>query len=323
MMAKKSPKSKNPRVKRGHAKDPSADSGKKSKDRVDSSSSDSDGEDESVQLCLKCEKNVCPLDNALQSEKYHYWSHIGCVGITKKAYETLQELKTTMWFCKGCFKTAKQDIEGATTFKSNMRAMKDELVAIKSEIVKKNTNEREAATETKATTTGGTKQDLEGKLEGVIKEREEVEKRKRNIIVHGLPEKRADGTERNDTDALKEMCRDINIPEVEVFQLTRLGSKEPPQSYREKTGSSDRPWTRPLLVKLKDEDTKFKILRAARELRSKLSHAYITADLTPKQRDAERELRKKCKTYNKQNKDGESEAYILREQMAFRAKRSR
>ena len=76
-------------------------------------------------------------------------------------------------------------------------------------------------------------------------------------------------------------------------------------------------------MKLKDEDTKYKMLRATKELRNKESRIYITMDLTPKQREAERELRNKCKMLNEQNKESDTEVYIQRGQIAFRAKKSR
>ena len=292
---------------------------------TDGSSSENDSDDDSTQSCQKCDKNVCPMDNALQCDRCHSWNHVGCVGVTKKAYETLCELKTTMWFCKGCFKVAKQEMEGANALKNSIKSVKDDLVAIKAELMKKNTT---TGTEVVAAEINDikseAKQDLEGKLESVMKEREDVERRKLNIIIHGLPEKRTDGSEQSDVEALRETCSKLlNIPEVQATQLTRLGSKEAPRSYREKNGSSVRPWVRPLLVKLKDEDTKYKMLRATKELRNKESHIYITMDLTPKQREAERELRNKCKMINVQNKDGDTEAYIRRGQIAFRAKKSR
>ena len=292
---------------------------------TDGSSTENDSDDDTTQSCQKCDKNVCPMDNALQCDRCHSWSHVGCVGVTKKAYETLCELKTTMWFCKGCFKVAKQEMEGASALKNSIKSVKDDLAAIKMELMKKST-----ITGTEVAATGSNsaksevKQDLEGKLESVMKEREEVERRKLNIIIHGLPEKRTDGTERSDVEALRETCCELlNIPEVQATHLTRLGGKEAPRSYREKNGSSVRPWVRPLLVKLKDEDTKYKMLRATKELRNKESHIYITMDLTPKQREAERELRNKCKMLNEQNKESDTEAYIQRGQIAFRAKKSR
>ena len=333
-MAKKSPKGKLAK-KKANKGSTSSPIGKVAEDQTDFSSADNDSEDDTAQSCLKCDKNVCPLDNALQCDRCHYWSHVGCVGVSKKAYETLCELKTTMWFCKGCYKQAKYDMEGISAVKTSMKSMKDELVAIKTELVKKNTTcVREQITEQIGEQTGDTvasnnnktetKQDLEGKLESVIKEREEVEKRKKNIIIHGLPEKRANGTERSDAEALKETCRELlNITEVEATQLTRLGGKEPPKSYRERPTNSDRPWIRPLLVKLKDEDAKYTMLRANKELRNKETHVYITADLTPKQREVEKETRSKCKLFNEHNKDGDTEAYIQRGQMAFRTKKSR
>ena len=322
-MGKKSPKGKRAKKKAEKVSTSSPTGEALEDDHTDVTSTDS--EDDTTQSCQKCDKKVCPLDNALQCDRCHSWSHIGCVGVSKKVYEGLRELKTTMWFCKGCFKIAKQDMEGASALKNTIKSMKDDLVTIKTELTKKGTTtEKEAVAAENGSTKVEAKQDIEGKLESVMKEREEVERRKQNIIIHGLPEKRADGTERSDVEALRETCCELlNIPEIEVAQLTRLGGKETPRSYREKNASSVRPWVRPLLVKLKDEDTKYKILRATRELRNKETNIYITVDLTPKQREAERELRNQCKMFNEQNKSGDTEAYIQRGQMAFRAKKSR
>ena len=163
---------------------------------------------------------------------------------------------------------------------------------------------------------------LGGKLDEVLKEREEIEKRKLNLVIHGLPETNMEGNNIQDPVAFSALCTEyLKIEEVVVESMVRLGPKSPPKERRSGESKNDRPWIRPLKVTLKDNISKYKILRAAPALRDIERGIYITPDKTPKQREDEVKLRETCKKYNEEHKDQDQEAYIHRGEMAFRERR--
>ena len=163
---------------------------------------------------------------------------------------------------------------------------------------------------------------LGGKFDEVLKEREDIEKRKLNLVIHGLPETSRDGRKVEDPEAFSALCTELlKIEDVGVESMVRLGPKTPPKGKKTGESANERPWIRPLKVKLKDSISKYKILRAAPELKDIEQLIYITPDKTPKQREEEKNLREQCKKYNAEHRDQDQEAYITRGEMAFREKK--
>ena len=121
-------------------------------------------------------------------------------------------------------------------------------------------------------------------------EKEEREKRRTSVIIHGVAESSAvEAKEREDDDlgVVASMLHEINCSDVQVNKVIRLGRKAP-DSDVEVT-----PKSRPIKMVLNTEDEKVKVLISAKNLRlakdGGWEKVYIHQDLTPKERE-ERKL---------------------------------
>ena len=115
----------------------------------------------------------------------------------------------------------------------------------------------------------------------------ELEQRKKNVIVHGVPESEADTPEQrieDDLSVLAAMFHEVSVDEAKVESVVRLGKKS--------SDVNGRP--RPMKVVLDSVDNKVRILRNAKNLRETQdggwTKIFIHQDLTPKQREARKPL---------------------------------
>lgn len=133
--------------------------------------------------------------------------------------------------------------------------------------------------------------------EDPLYELEERHKRRKYIIVSGLSEC-LDGSiedrKNHDKDLVKNVAKEIGFNDFEPREIIRIGRL-----------NSQRP--RLLRLKCKDTETKFSILREARNLRncSKFKTVYINPDLTRIQRERGKMLRTELK---RRQESGESVA---------------
>ena len=118
-------------------------------------------------------------------------------------------------------------------------------------------------------------------------EEQEIERRKANVIVHGLPESEAENSEQridDDLAVLATMFHEIDADDVKVVNTVRLGKKS--------ANPEDKP--RPLKLVLDSVDSKISVLKRSKNLRSKedggWSKIFVHQDLTPKQREARKPL---------------------------------
>jgi len=87
------------------------------------------------------------------------------------------------------------------------------------------------------------------------------EKRKLNLVMHGVVESTAAESEQrvaDDCDRVQELLHITKCDSVNVKQITRLGKRPP--------GSDGKP--RPILLHLDTEESKIKILRGAKNVRT-------------------------------------------------------
>ena len=105
-----------------------------------------------------------------------------------------------------------------------------------------------------------------------LKELQECENRKNNLLVYGIPESKnntSEGRKLHDIICFKEICDTIFGIEVEIKSSTRLGAK--------KTGAD-----RPLRVKLANNKSKGTVLKNAKYLAASeyLGKVFINRDMT-------------------------------------------
>ena len=134
-------------------------------------------------------------------------------------------------------------------------------------------------------------QAVQGAIQGALQqdkaEELEIEQRKRNVIVHGVPESSADNADQrmdDDLTVLSAMFQEVSVEDARVESVVRLGrrSNDPTHSPR------------PMKVILDSVDNKVRLLRNAKNLREKQeggwARIFVHQDLTPKQREARKPL---------------------------------
>jgi len=127
----------------------------------------------------------------------------------------------------------------------------------------------------------------------LLNEEKDKEKRKMNVIIHGIPESKSEEPlERKayDIDQVNTIFQKHLNVEVAVDNAVRLGKK-----VNEKS--------RLLKITLPTESAKKQVMRSSGQLRNDsnpdwMKKLYITQDLTPKEQEENRELRKKLSELN-------------------------
>jgi len=131
---------------------------------------------------------------------------------------------------------------------------------------------------------------VQGAVEGALQldkeEETEIERRKCNVIIHGVSESHGDNSDQrveDDLAVLAAMFQEVGVGEVLVDSVIRLGKR-----------NTDSAHPRPMKVVLNSVDGKVKLLRNAKNLRAKedggWSKIFIHQDLTPRQREARKPL---------------------------------
>ena len=129
----------------------------------------------------------------------------------------------------------------------------------------------------------------------------EREGKKKNVIMFNLEESKKDDAReryREDEARCKEIFTDIlEIHQINIQKVIRLGKMV-----------QDR--TRPVLVKLGNEDERMKILKNANKIRhsKKFVKVYIARDMTEKEREKDKSLRQELK----EKREKEDEWYVIR-----------
>ena len=116
----------------------------------------------------------------------------------------------------------------------------------------------------------------------------ERERRKTNVIIHGLPEPTASTAEdrRNeDCDLAQDLLHKLSCDDVSINHITRLG---PPPT----TDSDNKP--RPVKLNLASPESRNRVLRNSKNLRSfpdsLWKSVFVHQDLTPKEKEARKIL---------------------------------
>jgi len=156
---------------------------------------------------------------------------------------------------------------------------------------------------------------VQGAVEGVLqqdKEEEmEIERRVKNVIVHGVPESQVDSSDQRveeDLAVLAAMFQEVGTEEVQVQSVVRLGKRNTESAH-----------PRPMKVVLNSVDGKVKLLQNAKNLRTKQdggwSKIFIHQDLTPRQREARKPLVSELK---QRKANGETDLIIYNGKVAKR-----
>lgn len=265
--------------------------------------------------CGNCGRKV---QNGLQCDGCKDWYHNNCQGVPKDLSEMLGKYPNQAWFCSRCkhaFKNKGADSKRMEVLEQQNKELMDKL----KEVTRKLDNMREEIkkevmqqlTANEQTGVPVNEEDIVQKtiaqVIDYIKEEEDKNRRKPNLVMYNIPESnKEDVAERIDEDLA--VCCDIienslgvGREEFSIKKVIRLGKPRHDGNNR----------NRPVLLKLTDEDEKWKIVKKAKNLKHESNpmkkRVGIALDLTKKERELETELRQELNT---RRLNGESGLYI-------------
>ena len=147
-----------------------------------------------------------------------------------------------MWFCKTYFRNLHQDKKELRAMQEDVKEIKEDVGCIKSTLSSAYVTPATEVRHAEKQSTESFTNEVEDKLQEITVEWEEREKKKLNLIVHGLMETWTDGEPIDDGEAFEALCKDtLKIPDVNVTGALRLGPKTPPSTGRVTGGTEDAP----------------------------------------------------------------------------------
>lgn len=304
------------------------------------STSDDSPSDSDESACHECGQLVQENDQGILCEACDFWYHRSCATISEETYKFLENAEEGIsWYCKDCSirkgqlhvqeqKSTKRNEKKMDRILAFMDKIEDKLSDIDKMIEKKIDNKLETKieagvekalyqhgllskcskinalgtdSEIKTTTDDSKSCGRQPQMSTIDKhqteheEREDRKRRERNIIVFGIPEDINKENLKQDTNRVGEVIEEVtkDCQNVRIESICRLGRK------------GNKP--RPLRATLKTYDEKRTVLVNARRLRQAnktyLQKVYIAADLTPLQRERDRQLRREVKDRKDKGED--------------------
>lgn len=250
--------------------------------------------------CYKCKVQFKRGDNAIACDSCKKWFHCGCGKCSINLFNVIKKEKDVLWFCYSCKSGVLNACEEVKKLREENKKIRQELKEFKEKNdmladsirqMEDKWNEQEKLIVDKAV------QESVKRVEEVMEEnnrkmieKEEREKRRNNLIIFNLPESnKSEGKERIKEDA--DRCEFIfggvlQVEEYNFDKIIRLGKKQEGK-------------TRPTLVRMEDEHSKWNLISRNKRLRSDedevIKSLVIVPDLTEKQREEEADLKRELK----------------------------
>ena len=265
--------------------------------------------------CLKCDVHVKSNAKAIQCYLCNQWLHKDCSDVTNEVYQFLKQQNDyqggTFWACQACRVVAIKfdkrmkeldkridEVEAtANENKTDIKALQTDIVTIKESVA----NEKPDLTKVQSATTSS-----------VFNEISERDKRKLNIVVHGLDEAGKaikDGKDRAafDIGKLQELIDELDLElDAQDRELVRFAKRlgQP----------TDGATPRPLLVGLGSSEMVEEVTSVAnKSLKTKpapWSGKSVVRDLTAMQRTEEKKLYTQADDLNKQLNADDAKKFI-------------
>ena len=264
---------------------------------------------DNLDICPICGNSVKSEEKGLCCEECHQWWHSACCNIDDEKYEWLASSSNVLFVCDNC-KDSRNRGESLSTESlfTQMQAMINSMnatLAIHEKMIKSNNElaSRVTKLEKQGTTSGVGEEDvkkiveesvtniLDAKAEEIMRDVQERDARKLNLIVANLPENLGEDSKKKDEEVVNGLMKKI-LPgeEVKIEETTRLG----------KVNLGNRP--RFVKIKVQSMEMKKKILKHSAKInegtgvtdpRQKL---YINMDYTKKEREINKALRDELKS---------------------------
>jgi len=302
-------------------------------------------------FCMDCGKVVLASHQGLRCDSCGFWHHSLCVNISDEVYTFLQDHSnetSILWICKKCHSQWQSNStlmaavlsleKKMLELSSSMNNRVDKLANLVNDKLDKQDNanmnlidDNQKRVESKVDQIINTvkqqrtddmqlhdcvQQAISVKLQEDKDEMEEINKRKTNVIVHGLKEptaSTAEGRQSEDEDQILDMLHQMKCDIISVDSTVRLG-KKPDDSQNDKP--------RPVKIEFASEEQKEKVLRQAKNLRRMRDRGwdrvFIHQDLTPKQREKRHQLVRELK---ERERNGEDNLLIVNGKIVVRRKR--
>lgn len=247
-----------------------------------------DRENGDVDLCATCKCVVKKEEFGMQCEVCQAWFHSKCVNMKDELYLMMRDgdAQNFHWFCHTCNQSANDILQSLRDIQTRVVQNEATINAVhkKVELLEKQLKDQETAVKNSELNIDTI---IKDRVEVTMKEFEDKERRKKNIVLFGIPEADISDIEekkRNDAEQFKTVCNELGVPEIanNSVNIFRLGKTNP------KNGS------RPLKVLLSSESQKQQILSKSRNLINSQNHQLkkvsIKPDLTFKEREARKKL---------------------------------
>ena len=240
---------------------------------------------EVVYNCLECQEECKPTEKAMMCERCDLWIHASCGDIPDNVYDIFYEkgskLTCMRYFCNKCDEKVTESIEKCNTLEQETATLKKDMIEVKADIQKINAS---------------IKQQVSDKVSDIMDDKKEIERRKMNLIVFGLPEADANETDKTLWSTTKKIEKDIE--EISVIISEDLGVALSPRTGiidARRIGGPKPGQPRPLKIEFRDLNAKRDVLSNAMKLRNSdkeiCKKIYINPDLTEKQKAADTKLR--------------------------------
>jgi hypothetical protein len=246
--------------------------------------------------CFGCNKKFTKSEYCVQCVVCSLWIHKTCSGLSDEGFkfisDQLQATGIAYWACKPCTTYAMGINHRVKQIEEKITAMQHSLDANSAAV-------KEA--EHKVEKMGIELQEKDEKMESMVKKSEiniydelrEREARRLNVVFHGIGEKRnVEGDTGKDRAAWdRKSCENI-------FVALELDIKEDAIKFCRRLGEKGNE-PRPLLAGFHTETDRSELLRNAMKLeKTAFSGVNVSADLTKKQREEEKEMWKEAESRN-------------------------
>ncbi len=263
--------------------------------------------------CGRCRKPLQPTDQALECETCHQVFHTQCENVNKTQYNCIaasnkgkgKGKSRVHWYCNTCDIVTNDWMRSMSTLHANQQVLERRVEKLEEKVEKKADLEDVKQIENRVTGLEGKINQIQenpgssqpstssgqGNPSDVIREIKDQEERKRNLVFFNIPESKASDVNdraKHDKEEVKEISKicQATIKKDEMIKAIRLGKKP----------NGDKP--RPLLIELVSDEKKptlFKNLSKLQNAPGKYKSVSVKNDLTPKQRELEKNLREEAK----------------------------
>ena len=242
-----------------------------------------------IYSCLECDEECKKGQRALLCDRCSLWTHSSCTDVEDDVYDLFFEkgskLSCFRYFCKKCDNKVTEALEKYAKLEEDTKTLKSEMKVVQGQIADIQTTIKTA---------------VKDNISTVMDDHRELEKRKMNLIVFGLPELMSENGQKQEWNTQQLVDRDIE--EISKLITDELGVGLSPRNgilnARRLGGfkkNSDKP--RPLRIEFKNLDTKRDVLTNAKKFRNSnvniAKNIFINPDLTEKQRENDKILREK------------------------------